>query len=167
MKTLFKITGALLRSIRADLRRRHAFAHERVGFITAGLAAAGDDIMILARSYWPVADEDYLRDPSVGAMMGPAAIRKALQRAMAEGEALLHVHTHGGSGIPGFSGVDVRENAKFVPDFFKVAPQCLHGAIVLSDTAANGQIWLAKDRPPIAVDRFVEVGAPLKKWGRA
>src|SRR5262245_17150916 len=59
---------------------------------------------------------------------------------MQDGVALLHVHTHGGRGIPGFSGVDVRENAKFVPDFLEVAPQCVHGAIVLSDNAAYGHL---------------------------
>lgn len=167
MSTVLKITATLLATIRFDLGRRHTFAHERVGFLSAGLTAAGDDILIVARCFRPVADEDYLPDPTVGAMMGPEAIRKALQSAMCNGEAVLHVHTHGGKGIPDFSRIDVRENARFVPDFFKVAPQCLHGAIVLSDTAAAGQVWVAKDRPPSYIDRFVQVGAPLKKWGRA
>jgi hypothetical protein len=166
VKTLFKITFELMGLIRADLRRRHPFAHERVGFIGAGLAGAGGHILILAQSYRPVADVDYLPDPSVGAMMGPEALRKALQWAMGEGVALLHVHSHGGRGLPGFSRVDIRENAKFVPDFFKVAPQCLHGAVVLSNTAAAGQIWLGKNDAPIAIDCFAEVGAPIRKWSR-
>ena len=167
MRTVFKITSALLSAIRADLRRRHPFARERVGFIAAGLAPARDSVVILARAYRPVDDDDYLRDPGVGAMMGPEAIRKALQWGMVDRHALIHVHTHSGSGVPGFSDVDLRENAKFVPDFFKVAPQCLHGAVVLSDTAAAGQFWLAKTAAPLFIDRFVEVGAPIKRWGRA
>lgn len=164
MKLYFKITSSLLAAIRDDLRRPHAFAHERVGFISAGLSAVKDDVLILAREYRPVADEDYLRDHSVGAMMGPHALRKALQWSLQKRAALFHVHTHGGRGLPGFSGVDVRENAKFVPDFFKVTPQCVHGAIVLSDTAAIGEVWITPKRATKFIHRFTEVGLPLHGW---
>ena len=123
--------------------------------------------MALARGYRPVEDADYLRDHSVGAMMGPEAIRKALEWAMSAGHALFHVHTHGGRGIPGFSSVDIRENARIVSDFFKVAPQCVHGAIVLSDTAARGQVWLGRKLGAVPIDEFVEVGPAQRKWSPA
>ena len=97
-------------------------------------------------------------------MMGPDAIRNALQWALQDGVAMFHVHTHGGHGISRFSGIDLRENAKFVPDFFKVAPQCVHGAIVLSDTAAHGLIWVGRSRPNLSITSFIEVGVPLRKW---
>lgn len=167
MKVCFKITTASLTEIRSDLRRPHPFAHERVGFISAGLSAVADDLLVLAREYRPVADDDYLNDPTVGAMMGPDAIRNALQWALQDGVAMFHVHTHGGHGIPGFSGIDLRENAKFVPDFFKVAPQCAHGAIVLSDTAAHGLIWVGRSRSNLFITSFIEVGVPLRKWSSA
>ena len=80
---------------------------------------------------------------------------------------MLHVHTHGGRGVPGFSGIDTRENTKFVPDFFKVAPQCAHGAIVLSDDAARGQIWLSRHGPPAPIDLFAEVGRSIRQWSDA
>ena len=167
MKVRFKITADLLADIRADLARPHAFAHERVGFISAGISPMAQDIMVLARAYRPVRDDDYLNDPSVGAMMGREAIRKSLEWAMQGGHAMFHVHTHGGAGIPGFSGIDLRENRKFVPDFFKVTPRCPHGALVLSDTAASGQIWFGRGREPSGIDEFVVVGPSLRKWGHA
>ena len=71
------------------------------------------------------------------------------------------------AGVPDFSGIDMRENAKFVPDFCKVAPQCLHGAIVLSDNAARGQVWLDRNRPHTFIAEFTEVGAPLRTWSAA
>jgi hypothetical protein len=160
----FKIARRLLESVRKDLTRPHRFAFERVGFISAGLSSAADNLWILARSYRPVADDDYLDDPSVGAMMGPEAIRKALQWAMSERVAIFHVHTHHGHGEPGFSGVDLREQAKFVPTFFQIAPQCPHGALVLSDDAAYGHIWLDGEKPLQAITGFVEVGSPIKTW---
>jgi hypothetical protein len=160
----FKITRDLLKEIRADLARPHPFAHERVGFISTGLSASGDDLYILARSYRPVLDHDYLRDPTVGAMMGPDAIRKALQWALTDGVAIFHVHTHGGRGHPGFSGIDLREHKKYVPNFFQVAPQCAHGALVLSNEAAHGHIWLSEEMPHQIIGQFTEVGNPLKSW---
>lgn len=167
MNIHFKITRALLAGIRADLRRPHGFAYERVGFIAAGLAAAHDDLMILAREYRPVLDEDYLRDSSVGAMMSAEAIRRARQWAMNDRAALFHVHTHGGRGVPEFSGIDQRENAKFIPNFVSIAPHAVHGAIVLSDTAAFGQVWLGRDAPRSFIDRFIEVGIPVRTWSTA
>lgn len=167
MNIRFKILSALLTTIRIDLRRPHPFAHERVGFIAAGLAAAQDELLILARGYQPVRDDEYLRDPRVGAMMGDQAIRRARQWAMDERAAMFHVHTHGGRGIPGFSGIDMRENAKFVPNFVSVAPQCVHGAIVLSDTAAFGQVWLGRTGPHPFITKFSEIGMPLRTWRAA
>lgn len=166
MKVRFKISSRLLAEIREDLRWPHSFAHERVGFIVAGLASYTEGVLVLARAYRPVADGDYLHAPSVGAMMGPDVIRKAQEWALFKGEAIFHVHSHGGSGLPGFSGVDLRENAKFVPDFLKVAPQNIHGAIVLSDDAAAGQFWQSRNGKPETIDGFVEVGSLLRKWGR-
>jgi hypothetical protein len=167
MNIRFKITSALLTSIRIDLRRPHPFAHERVGFIAAGLASAHDELLILAREYRPVRDDEYLRDPSVGAMMGDQAIRRARQWAMDGRAAIFHVHSHGGRGVPGFSGVDIRENAKFIPNFVSVAPQCVHGAIVLSDSAAFGQVWLGRVEPHPFITRFSEVGMPIRNWRAA
>ena len=165
MKVCFKIPSALLNMIRVDLCRRHRFAYERVGFILAGLAKSADGVLVLAQAYQPVADHDYLPDPSVGAMMGPEAIRKAMEFALMKRVAIFHVHSHGGVGIPNFSGVDLRENAKFVPDFLKVAPQNIHGAVVLSDTAAAGQFWATRSHKSEPISSFVEVGRPILKWG--
>ena len=160
----FKMTCQLFFEIQGDLHRRHPFAHERVGFVGAGLALHGDCCTVLAHSYAPVADEDYLDDPSVGAMMGPDAMYKAMAWAFGLGVALFHIHTHGGSGVPGFSGVDIRESGKFVPDFFKVRPERPHGAIVLSNTHAFGRIWLGRKDAPHTIDEFHLVGPPCRKW---
>jgi len=164
VKIHFKIRRDLLREVRRDLARPHSFAAERVGFMAAGFSSTADELAVLARGYRGVSDEDYLPDHSVGAMMGPEAIRKAVQWATSEGVGMFHVHAHHGRGHPRFSGVDLREQAKFVPNFFEYAPQCAHGALVLSDVFAYGHIWLGDDRPYDVVTRFVEVGVPLKEW---
>lgn len=167
MNIRFKITSALLTDIRRDLARPHSFAHERVGFIAAGLAAAHDTLLILARAYRPVPNEGYLRTDAVGAMMSADTIRQARQWAMDAQAAIFHVHSHGGSGVPRFSATDARENAKFIPNFVSVAPKSVHGAIVLSDTAAFGQVWLNKDKRQPFITAFGVVGMPLQSWEAA
>ncbi len=164
MRVRFKITAGLLASIRANLGRSHPFAYERVGFVLAAAAQSASGVLILAQEHHLVADEDYLPDPSVGAMMGPEAIRKAMEWAFMKKICIFHVHSHGGRGIPRFSAVDVRESAKFVPDFLKVAPEMIHGSIVLSDEAAAGRFWVSGNSGPQDVSEFVEVGTPIRKW---
>lgn len=162
MNVHFKIRADLLAHIRRDLARPHAFAYERVGFISAGISRIGSgSLMLLARAYHPVDDGDYLQDSSVGAMMGSDAIRKALQRTFQSGSVALHIHCHEHRGRPSFSGVDRRENAKFVPNFFNVAAHTAHGALLLSYDSAAGDLWLSRDAAPIPITRFSAIGAPL------
>ena len=59
-------------------------------------------ILALAQSYQPVADGDYVRDATVGAMMGPGAIRSAMQWALTQRVGIFHVHSHEGIGLPWF-----------------------------------------------------------------
>ena len=152
MTIIFRATSMLLADVRGDLHRPHPFAAERVGFLVCRAGRLPDyGLVLLAAGYDPVADEDYIADPSVGAMMGPTAIRKALQRAYnggAEDLSIFHVHMHGHRGRTGFSDVDDRESRKFVPDFFNVAPAMPHGAVVLSLDQAVGLCWRAPAAMP-------------------
>jgi hypothetical protein len=129
MMITFKITADQLATIRNDLQRRHPFAHERVGFISCRPAMAGSGLMILVHGYHPVADEDYLNTPNVGATMGPTAIRKALQLAYTSDLSMFHVHLHHHRGRTEFSQIDISESKRFVPDFFNVRPDLPHGAL--------------------------------------
>jgi hypothetical protein len=165
MKIIVKIACELLASIRADLRRRHAFAHERVGFLKAGASMADGTLLLFAIAYQPVADEDYERDPLVGARIGGSAMRKGLQFAYQSRSALLHVHAHGGRGRPEFSGIDLRSGAEFVPGFFHAIPRMPHGMMVLSDDSATAKVWLDESDHGTYASTFIAVGAPLVKFG--
>ena len=142
MSTLFRATSLFIDDVRQDLERPHAFAAERVGFISIRAANAGETLLLLAQEYHPVDDADYVNDSSVGAMMGQEAIRKALNIALLQPVGMIHVHMHGHRGLPGFSNIDLSEQLNFVPDFFKVRKGMPHGAVVLSHDKAAGRIWL-------------------------
>ena len=168
MTIIFRATTELLDTVRHDLHRDHAFAAERVGFLTcrAGRLGSGG-LLVLAAGYEAVADEHYLRDDRVGAMMGPSAIRQAMQLAYnhgAEDVSIFHVHMHGHAGLPGFSTVDITESLKFAPDFFTLAPRMPHGVLVLSRDQAIGLCWQAQHEQPALFDRFESVGAPMRAW---
>lgn len=165
MKFHIKMTGALMCAIRADLQRPHDFALERVGFVMAGAAYAGDGVTLYCRSYHPVEDEDYERTNAAGAQIGSDAMRKALERAYAHRSSLLHVHSHGGRGRPEFSATDLRSAAQFVPGFFNALPAIPHGLAVLSNDSARGLLWTAPKSRPVYVDGFAEVGARVRKYG--
>jgi hypothetical protein len=161
MRVAFKITRQLFRAVQADLRRPHPFAAERVGWLRCrvGNDTAGG-LIVLAHDYHPVADADYVDDPSVGAMMGSAAIRKALQLALSDNVSMFHVHLHDHRGRPGFSGTDAQESAKFVPDFWHVRPGMPHGALVFSQDSMYGRCWYPGGKI-VAIAEVTIVGAPL------
>jgi hypothetical protein len=139
----------------------HPFAAERVGFISVRATTAGDDsLVLLAADYFPLADDEYVDDTSVGAMMGQEDIRKALEIALLRSVGMVHVHLHEHHGRPHFSRIDVREQAKFVPDFFKVRREMPHGAVVLSHDRANGRVWLDRDTI-VDISEFDVVGRRL------
>jgi hypothetical protein len=166
MKARIKMPTTLLAMIRRDLTRPHRFAHERVGFLTAGAASFdGNGLLLLARNYRPVDEEDYVHDPSVGVKIGADAMRKALQAAYRPPAAVLHIHTHGGSARPHFSGVDRRSAAEFVPSFFNPVPRMPHGIIVLSDDGANGLLWIDPHHEPVLATDIISVGGPYRKYG--
>ena len=169
MSIIWRARRDLLDHIRQDLERPHKFAAERVGFVACKVGRLADDgLVILAGAYSPVDDQEYVDDRTVGAMMGPGAIRRALQRAYRGGAgdvSMFHIHMHDHVGIPGFSRVDLTESAKFVPDFFNVAPLMPHGIVVLSHNRAAGLCWRGPKTKPTHIDRFASVGAPLETWG--
>jgi len=160
MNIIFRCTRRFLEEVRHDLARPHRFAAERVGFISVRPAATARSLVLIAEAYHPVADQDYLDDPSVGAMMGPEAIRKALDIALLQNVGVFHVHMHEHSGRSGFSGTDLREQTKFVPDFFTICPTMPHGAIVLSRDLAAGRVWLSPSQL-LPINELNVVGSPM------
>lgn len=161
MNVLFRAGEAFMIDVRNDLMRAHAFAHERIGFISTRAAAGRDHIVLLADGYHPVADDDYVDDPKVGARIGQNALRKALDLALLSPVGVLHVHMHMEGKRLWFSHIDLTEQLKYVPDFFKVRRTMPHGALVLSPRSAAGRIWFDPHRiSPIAEFNFA--GARLQ-----
>lgn len=166
MMATLKITDALLDRVREDLARPHPHAYERVGFLTAGACTTADgNLLMLTNGYLSVDDDDYERNPRVGAAIGRAAFRKALEVAHRARSSLLHVHSHGRKGLPGFSKIDLFSGVQFVPSFFSVIPAMPHGMVVLSDTHATGLVWSGAGAAPTYFSHIARVGTFIKTIG--
>ena len=158
MISIFRATDSFLHAVKQELDRPHPFAAERVGFISVRAMTTCNALVLLAEAYHPVADDDYVDEPTVGAMMGHEAIRKALNVALFQPVGMFHVHLHDHRGAPRFSRTDLHEQLKFVPDFFKVRPNMPHGAIVMSHNLATGRIWLTPETV-VSISEFNTIGS--------
>lgn len=163
MSWCLRIPSALLVSVRADLARTHKFAAERVGFLEVALGNSGaPDLLILATAYVPVPDDEYIDDPHVGARIGGAPIRRAVERALIGRVGVFHVHGHDHAGSPGFSPTDLREIPPIVRSLRVAAPACVHGALLLSSNSCNAIVWLPGAETPARAGKIAIVGRPLR-----
>lgn len=159
-----RIGRLLLDEMREDLRRKHRFAHERVGFLYCryGRLSTGS-VVILAAEYRPVPDSQYIDDPRFGAVIGADAFRDVIQTVHDVSVGAFHVHLHGGRGIPGPSHVDLEETAAFVPDFFHGRSDVPHGALILNTDSLSGRVWMEEDGTPSPITEIRVVGAPIQR----
>lgn len=165
MNVRLRLLKTSLHTIHDDLSRPHAFAAERVGFLSCSAAHLHDGNLLLVGEQWhAVDDEDYVDEPRVGACIGPAAFRKVLQSAYREPASILHVHRHEHRGIPRFSPIDERSMREFVPGFFNACRSHPHGALVLSHDSAAGAMWISPGTSPVELKRFELIGNPPERW---
>jgi hypothetical protein len=162
MKTRIKIAGPVYERIRADLHRRHPFAAERVGFAYAKSARIGEETFLYVFDYTPVADDDYLDDPTVGARINSAAIRRAMQGILDQSASCFHVHKHWGCGRPSPSPDDIAGNLPIAQSFVRMRPDRIHGMLILSEDGACGSAWTGPSCVPIEVAAVSAVGFPYR-----
>lgn len=161
MRAILKMHSSLAQAIRDDLERPHQFAFERAGFIECRAAEIQNGIMVLAQSYHPIADNDYVPDEKVGARINGSAIRSAMQTSLNSGAGIFHVHMHEHAGIPRPSRIDLVEGGKLIPDFFSVTPTAPHGMIILSTDEAFGLCWLGRAKTLLPFSVIMISGAPI------
>ncbi len=166
MNVMVRIPGRLRDAILTDLRRSHVFAHERVGFLYCRQSSVPSGQLLLAYKYTPIKDEQYIDDSSVGAKFDSSSIRDAMQIALTEGAAVLHVHLHDHAGRPQMSGTDIREMQALMPCFVNLCPERVHGALVFSSDAAVAKVWGIELAPKgISVSKITSVGARVRFLG--
>ena len=163
MTWTLRLPAVLLERVRRDLARPHAFAQERIGFVL-GRSAGGlhGSTILLGSDYIPIPDPEYVDDPTVGARIGSAAIRRGMQAVLDGGVSCLHTHMHYGRGVPQFSRVDGRELPPVVRGFMNVRHDVPHGALLLSEDSLICALWLPGSERPTPGGKVVVVGRPMR-----
>lgn len=162
MTWTLRIQSQMLDQIRQDLERPHAHAAERVGFVYVQMGnVGGPELQILPVRYAPVRDEDYLEDFEVGAKIGSAAIRQAMQTSLSDGVGVFHVHMHEHKGRPRFSSVDIQAYPDLVRGFQNISRTLAHGALLLSRDSVECLVWMPGAKRPADGGRVVITGRPM------
>jgi hypothetical protein len=146
-----------------DLARRHEFAYERVGFLSAKLGnAASDRPLVLLTDYHPVPDDQYVDDPSSGARINSVAIREAMQRVLDAGTGGFHVHCHEHRGRPGFSSMDLEETPRVISGLRVAGQTQAHGMLLLSNDHCIAHVWMPGSDESVVATGVSVVGYPLE-----
>jgi len=156
-----KIQKPLLDEALADLHRPHPFAAERVGFFSTKCSSAENTTLVHIVAYHSVPDEQYLRDPSVGVRIGPAAITDAMARTAVHKVGQVHVHSHGGVGVPSPSGVDSAELPPLSRSLHNVDHGQASGWAVLSGNTGWSSIALPGNSEVETESAISVVGYPM------
>jgi hypothetical protein len=160
---IFRIPEKLQIKILEDLRRPHGHASERVGFVfTKSKWLDKKTVLIIATSYQPVADEDYIEDKSVGAKIGSNAIRTAMQSMFNDKSGCFHVHLHDHNGIPAASGIDSEGLPGVVESLSNISGDQATGFLILSKDNFFSAIQLPNYAKLKAADVISVVGFPMQ-----
>lgn len=161
MSISLRIPRQLLERVRQDLHRPHGIAAERIGWLFTRDARCGPaNALALAFDYESVPDTEYLSDATVGAKVGGRELRRVLQQAMDRQHGVFHVHAHQFSNRPEFSNVDTESNRLLIPSFQAVAPDNIHGALLLGSRRCMADCWPAGHESPTRAECVSIVGYP-------
>jgi hypothetical protein len=164
MPITIRLTRKLHEEMLRDLRRPHAHASERVGFLYGRLVRVIEPLILLTR-YSAVPDKHYIFDPDVGARINGDGIRAGMQGVLDTGDGVFHTHLHEWPGRPVFSLIDNNELPKLVPAFQAVGRTQASGLFLLSPDSATADVWLPGSQRRERVSRISIIGYPLQIIG--
>lgn len=165
VKLQVRLSRPIYQGILRDLSRPHDFASERVGFATARIGnAGGDPLLVLVDSYAPVADENYIDDPTTGARINADAIRGAMQLVLDRQCGIFHVHLHPHHGRPRLSRLDLRELPRLIASIRNAGQSQAHGLLLFSQDYCVAFVWPPAGRGLVEATRMSLVGFPMEIW---
>lgn len=161
MRTIVKIPRTLFTQARSDLLRRHEFALERVGFFSTRASRTNSTTLVNCIEYHSVADRHYVQDDSVGARINADAITEAMTRAVNSSTGQIHVHWHGGNGLPNPSSTDSEELPHLATSFKNANKSQSNGWMILGESDAYAWLLLPSSSTPLDEASVVIVDSPL------
>jgi len=160
MKPIIKIPRDLYEQARVDLLRQHEFAWERVGFFSTRCSKTQTQTIVHCVAYDPVQDDHYIEDSSVGVRIGPKAITEAMGRSLNNSVGQIHVHWHGGKGLPHPSTTDSKELPPVQQSLRNANAKEGHGWMILGNHDAWVSVCLPEEQVPVLESPVTIVGFP-------
>jgi len=160
MKTIIKIPRHLLEQAQKDLLRPSKFSYERVGFFSTRRSKRKLGVLVHCIAYNPVNDDHYIIDPTVGVRIGPKAITAAMARAINDSVGQIHVHYHGGAGLPHPSTTDSHELPPLLKSLHNANYAQVHGWMVLGDQDAWSEILIPGESDTLIASPVSIIGFP-------
>jgi hypothetical protein len=163
LKIKFRIPKSIYDQILKDLRRKHEYAYERVGFIhsTSTELASSNTHIITVTEYFPVKDVNYIKDTSVGARINSSAIREEMQRVLDKNTGCFHVHLHDHPGETTPSFTDRKEIPGIIRSFSNVNDKPL-GIIIFSSNSIYVSVKVNNFKHFVTPEMIAVVGYPMK-----
>jgi molybdopterin/thiamine biosynthesis adenylyltransferase len=158
----FRMSASVHQQMLSDLRRPHAFASERVGFLyTSSTTLKNGVVIIIAKEYVAVADDDYEEDHSVGAKINANAIRKGMQTLFEKQGGCFHVHLHDymGETSPGYT--DTKSLPAIAKSFSNISGEQATGFLILSSDSFYASVHLKDHANMISPTCISCVGYPM------
>lgn len=163
LNIVIRIPAGIHKQMLMDLRRSHAFAHERVGFLfTKATQVSSTMVIVTCYEYQPIDDQHYIRDKSVGAKVNSTAIRNAMQIILDESCGCFHVHLHDHTGRTSPSGTDQRSLPPVVQGFSNANNEQAHGILILSSDSFYGSVKYKNEQSFISPQLVSVIGYPMK-----
>ena len=131
---------------------------EHGGALICGIADRPEGPVLLAREFVPAVDGvDYVPGTTGYRALTPAFVTRMAKRARRERWAVLMVHGHGkGSHSVGFSSIDFDSHESGYGAVLDIAGGLPVGALVITDHAVAGDIWLPDGgRAPLATTTVI------------
>ena len=160
MKTIIKIPRPLFEKAKNDLLRHCRVRSERVGFLSTRYSKSDGALLVHCIDYTPVEDSHYIADNTVGVRIGPKAITAAMARAINHSVGQIHVHFHGGNGLPHPSGTDSQELPPLLGSLRNANSAEAHGWMIMGEHDAWASILLPKDTHVVTEAPVSLVGFP-------
>jgi molybdopterin/thiamine biosynthesis adenylyltransferase len=137
---------------------------EEAGFLLCGFGRTADRVILIARRWLPVPQEQIVsRNRGYMVEWSAAFNGSAINQADEVGGAMVLVHSHGNTSRPVLSSDDLENASRLFPAASRILAGRPSGSIVIGEEAASGCFWIDGKCAGILTELKI-VGVPIRKW---
>lgn len=133
------MTTAQDSELETEMYRR--LPRESSAFLLAGINDLGERLVLTVHECVPLPEDAYEDPCAFNVELKSQALIKMVNRAVETGCILIEAHSHPGSAIARFSGIDERGLRQVVPYMLRSLPHGVYGALVWGRAGVEARVW--------------------------